>query len=302
MAFDPVTLLTMSVVVLVALGALMLHIARDEQGCRLLRWSGTAFLCLGVGFVMLLAAPADVHAPVRVLGNAALMLPYGLLWAAARQFSGRRAPFEAVTAGALCWLIAATLFDPSQGVRVALTSAIVVAYSLAAAYEHRRGAGALQSQRFAAWILAAHGGFFALRAVLGPTFGLAPWGPDVAQFWGALLGLETVTLGVTVAVASIGMSRERIAKAHRREALEDPLTGIGNRRALQRSGAALLAACRGAGRPASLLLMDLDGFKRVNDRHGHPAGDRLLVAFARLAHEYLPPTSLVCRIGGEEFA
>ena len=48
--------------------------------------------------------------------------------------------------------------------------------------------------------------------------------------------------------------------------------------------------------------MDLDGFKIVNDRHGHPAGDRLLVAFARLAHDYLPPTSLVCRVGGEEFA
>ena len=50
---------------------------------------------------MLLAAPTDIHAPVRVLGNAALMLPYGLLWGAARRFDGRSAPFEAVSIGAL---------------------------------------------------------------------------------------------------------------------------------------------------------------------------------------------------------
>ena len=49
-------------------------------------------------------------------------------------------------------------------------------------------------------------------------------------------------------------------------------------------------------------MIDLDRFKAVNDTHGHPAGDRLLVAFARLAHDYLPPTSLVCRVGGGAFA
>ena len=302
MAFDPVTLLTMSVVVLVALGATMLRLARGEGTCKLLCWSGAAFLCLGAGFIMLLAAPTDIHAPVRVLGNAALMLPYGLLWGAARRFDRRTAPFEVVSAGALAWLLAASLFDPSQGLRIALTSAIVAAYSVATMVEHRRGRDGLQSQRYASWIFAAHGGFFALRAVLGPTFGFGAWGADVAQAWGALLGLETVTVSVTVAVTAIGMSRERIAKDHRRDALEDPLTGIGNRRALDRSGLPLLDACRRAGRPACLLLMDLDGFKLVNDRHGHPAGDRLLVAFARLAHDYLPPNSLVCRIGGEEFA
>ncbi|HEY0329361.1 MAG TPA: hypothetical protein VGC77_09700, partial [Rhodopseudomonas sp.] len=86
MAFDPVTLLTLSVVVLVALGSLMLHASRGEQACPLLRWSGAAFLCLGLGFVMVLAAPADIQAPVRVFGNAALMLPYGLMWAGARRF------------------------------------------------------------------------------------------------------------------------------------------------------------------------------------------------------------------------
>ena len=302
MAFDPVTLLTMFVVVPVALGALMLHVSRGEPTCPLLRWSGAAFLCLGGGFVMVLAAPADVDAPVRVLGNAALMLSYGLLWGAARHFDGRGASFEAVSAGALAWLLAASLLDLPQGARIGLTSAVAAAYGLATAFEHRRGRDRLRGRRYASWLFAAHGGFFVLRALLGPTFGIAPWEPDAAQFWGTLLGLETVPFAVACAVASIGMSRERAAVGHRREALEDPLTGIGNRRALHRSGAVLLDACRRAGRPASLLLMELDGFELVDDRHGHAAGDRLLVAFAHLAHHYLPPTALVCRVEGETFS
>ena len=302
MAFDPVTLLTTSALVLLAVGALMLHAGRGRQGCRALLWSGAAFLGLGLGFAMLLAAPLDVRAPVRVLGNAMLMLPYGLLWAAARAFNRRAVPFEPLVAGALAWLAVASLLDPSQAWRMAVTSGIVAAYSAAIALEHRAGdTAAVPSQRWASWIFAAHGAFFLLRTLLGPTFGLAPWGPNVAALWGALLGLETVLVAVTLGAVSIVMDRERTASLHRRDALEDPLTGIGNRRALFGSGGALLDATRAAGRPAALLLMDLDHFKAVNDTHGHPAGDRLLVAFARLAHDYLPPTSLVCRVGGEEF-
>ena len=307
MAFDPVTLLTLSVVVLVALGSLMLHASRGEQACLLLRWSGAAFLCLGLGFAMVLAAPTDIQAPVRVFGNAALLLPYGFLWAGARRFGGRPVSFEPVVAGALAWLLAVSLVDLGQAWRVGLTSAIVALYSGAIAWEHHRGDGAgsaerLRAQRWASWIFAGHGSFFALRCLLGPSLGLAAWGPDIAQFWGALLGLETVVVASLLAVVSLAMSRELTARQHRREALEDVLTGIGNRRALFRSGGVLLDACHRAGRPAALLLMDLDGFKAVNDRHGHPLGDRLLVAFGRLAHDYLPPTSLVCRVGGEEFA
>ena len=307
MAFDPVTLLTLSVVVLVALGSLMLHASRGEQACLLLRWSGAAFLCLGVGFAMVMAAPTDIQAPVRVFGNAALMLPYGFLWAGARRFGGRPVSFEPVVAGALAWLLAVSLVDLGQAWRIGLTSAIAALYSGAIAWEHHRGDGAapaerLRAQRWASWIFAGHGSFFALRCLFGPTFGFVAWGPDIAQSWGAALGLETVTVACLLAMVSVAMSRELTARQHRREALEDVLTGIGNRRALFRSGGALLDACRRAGRPAALLLMDLDGFKAVNDHHGHPLGDRLLVAFARLAHDYLPPTSLVCRVGGEEFA
>ncbi|MGI3903526.1 MAG: GGDEF domain-containing protein [Janthinobacterium lividum] len=307
MAFDPVTLLTISVAVLLALGGVMLQSSRGDRFCLMLRWSGLGFLAIGLGFVLVLAAPTAIDAPVRVLGNGLIMLGYGSLWGAARKFDQRSAPALVVGAGALVWLVLSSLFDPSQAVRIAITSAILASYSAATAWEHRRdddvtSGGHLQSQRWITRVFAGHAAFFLLRLLFGSTFGLVDWGLSVQQFWSALLGFETVLFAVLVGVTSIAMSRERTERAHRREALEDPLTGIGNRRALFRSGPALLEGSRIAGRPAALLLMDLDGFKIVNDCHGHPAGDRLLIAFARVAHDYLPPTSLVCRIGGEEFA
>ncbi len=309
MAFDPVTLLTISIVVLFALGAVMVQSSRGDRFCLMLRFSGLGFLSLGLGFALILAAPTAIDAPLRVLGHATMMLGYGFLWSAARKFNDRPIRVSVVTAGALTWLVLTSVFDPSQGGRIALASATVAAYSVMTAWENYEGddkaaasGGELQSQRWAFRVFAGHATFFGLRSLFGSTFGFVDWGMAVRQVWSALLGFETVLFAILVGVTCVAMSRERTERLHRREALEDALTGIGNRRALYRSGAALLDTSRRAGRPAALLLMDLDGFKIINDCHGHPAGDRLLVAFARLAHDYLPPTSLICRVGGEEFA
>ncbi len=85
-------------------------------------------------------------------------------------------------------------------------------------------------------------------------------------------------------------------------AFDDGLTGVGNRLAFERSGAALLGSTLVNGQRAALLLLDLDRFETVNVAHGRDAGDRILVAFARMVHDYLPPTSLVCRLDADTFA
>lgn len=83
-----------------------------------------------------------------------------------------------------------------------------------------------------------------------------------------------------------------------RNANTDPTTGLANRRELMRALEELLQADR----PGVLLLLDLDHFKRVNDLHGHAAGDRLLTAVA-LAFEKSAPNGACCaRMGGDEFA
>ncbi len=78
----------------------------------------------------------------------------------------------------------------------------------------------------------------------------------------------------------------------------DSLTGLGNRRAFD----ARLADLVGRGEPFTLALLDLNDFKRVNDVHGHPAGDALLITAGRRLEEVTPHTGGAFRLGGDEFA
>lgn len=82
----------------------------------------------------------------------------------------------------------------------------------------------------------------------------------------------------------------------------DPLTGLSNRRALMESLAAELDRMRRHLRPLSVLMIDIDFFKRVNDQHGHAAGDRVLRVVANLLRDNVRTTDALGRIGGEEFA
>ena len=81
----------------------------------------------------------------------------------------------------------------------------------------------------------------------------------------------------------------------------DPLTGLANRRALDEGIAGLLATGDGS-MPFKLVLLDLDGFKPVNDRHGHAIGDRLLCSVAERLRDVVGGDGLVARHGGDEFA
>jgi len=89
---------------------------------------------------------------------------------------------------------------------------------------------------------------------------------------------------------------------HRRQSLTDPLTNLPNRRALDDHLRSRMDAWRKHGEPFSLLMMDIDHFKRFNDTHGHQAGDAVLVAFATALSSALRKGDVVARYGGEEFA
>jgi diguanylate cyclase (GGDEF)-like protein len=99
-------------------------------------------------------------------------------------------------------------------------------------------------------------------------------------------------------VAQLGAALEEA----RREGSTDPLTGLGNRRTLD-DALAHAAALHGLwGRATSVLVLDLDGLKQINDDHGHPTGDAVLQAVARrLAGQFLRRSDVICRLGGDEF-
>jgi diguanylate cyclase (GGDEF)-like protein len=82
----------------------------------------------------------------------------------------------------------------------------------------------------------------------------------------------------------------------------DPLTGIHNRRAFWNATKRELERCRRFAEPFSVAYLDVDGFKGVNDRFGHAAGDQLLRRIASLLQQELRQLDMVARLGGDEFA
>lgn len=85
-------------------------------------------------------------------------------------------------------------------------------------------------------------------------------------------------------------------------ATRDPLTGAINRRGLEREIHLTMQAARRDGTPVSLAVLDLDGFKQLNDLKGHEAGDAVLVQFARAVSERIRKSDNLFRLGGDEFA
>jgi diguanylate cyclase (GGDEF)-like protein len=86
------------------------------------------------------------------------------------------------------------------------------------------------------------------------------------------------------------------------QSLTDPLTGLSNRRFFEKAFSEELKRCEKTGRSCSLVLADLDYFKRVNDAYGHDTGDQFLKHVAGLLHGCVRGLDTVARIGGEEFA
>ncbi len=87
-----------------------------------------------------------------------------------------------------------------------------------------------------------------------------------------------------------------------RSGITDVLTGLYNRRYLQHRLADELARARRSGAPLACLMLDVDHFKPVNDRWGHPAGDRVLAQIAQIIREECRASDIPIRYGGEEFA
>lgn len=150
-------------------------------------------------------------------------------------------------------------------------------------------------------------GLYAAGVVVMAAFlrGHAPvnfWTQHALQFastaemvmWMLVLGVRTES--IRSAAESARQEQDRLSRL----ASTDPLTGVLNRRGLQQALAARLATALDS-RVLALYVLDLDGFKPVNDLLGHDAGDELLVAVARRLRECMRESDLVARVGGDEF-
>ena len=157
--------------------------------------------------------------------------------------------------------------------------------------------------RFAAPLLVA--------LVVAPTAGMLLANGSVLS---ATVALDLLVVTIVISVSSAGYYRDfrrlnqtleelaELSRVHERAAQIDSLTGIGNRREF--FGALDAAVARHGDEPGGFVvgLIDLDGFKSVNDLHGHAAGDELLAVVAERLRRTLPPRATCARTGGDEFA
>ncbi|WP_225977740.1 sensor domain-containing diguanylate cyclase [Paracidovorax avenae] len=140
-------------------------------------------------------------------------------------------------------------------------------------------------------------------AIIVASWGWVAWAPGQMDLTQAALVAEAVIFAAAMAsrLRLLRMSEQALGR-RTRELVEvlgtDALTGAANRAGLARRAEAALEA----GEPFTLMLLDLDGFKAVNDTHGHAAGDAVLVALVPRLRALLREGDLVARLGGDEFA
>ncbi|MGB3424535.1 MAG: GGDEF domain-containing protein [Castellaniella sp.] len=121
---------------------------------------------------------------------------------------------------------------------------------------------------------------------------------------GTLQVIYLATFNVTLLIATVGfilMANEQLRDTLEFSATHDALTGVLNRGAFFERANTEFERSRRDARPLAIALMDLDHFKQINDKHGHQAGDRVLVDFCTTVRAALRPGDFLGRYGGEEF-
>ena len=150
--------------------------------------------------------------------------------------------------------------------------------------------------------LGAPGGLLAIRAFVVAEGEGATWPWIAAELSSRALTYGYVTLSTAIVFVGLGFVIGSHEDTLQRLSITDPLTGLPNRRHFeQRLGEELARATR-HDHPLALMLLDLDGLKRVNDTSGHDAGDDALRAVARALQGTRRTTDVAARTGGDEFA
>lgn len=302
MSLDSITLYLVATMIAALLGAMMVFFGRQENSPAL-KWWGTAYL-LGAASVALWTATGDKLGPHLYLAmNAVGFVACGMVWNAARVFHGRKPNWPGLVLGAVAWVATVTLLDPAASMlRMIIGAGIVSIYAALTASElwvERRKS--LQRRWPALVVPVMHGCVLMLPILLGSFLH-----PHDAGFsgsvWVTVFAVELVLYAVGTVFVIFMLVSERTVTAHRTAASTDPLTGMLNRRGFSEACARMIEREAKGGRPVTVMIFDIDHFKSINDRFGHPAGDEMLKLFSTVVVNNLRISDLSGRIGGEEFA
>jgi diguanylate cyclase (GGDEF)-like protein len=302
MSFDISTLYLVAMLVCGLLGGMLLYFGKQEN-IPALDWWGYAYL-LGATSVALwaLASPL-IGSELALYLDAIGLVACAMMWNAARVFHGLKPNWPGLFLGALAWVAAvSSLPADATATRITIGAGIIAVYvALTASQLMTERRKAMRRRWPTVVVPLLHGGALLLPVVLADLLRL-----DDASFagsvWVTVFAIELVLYAVGTVFVIFMLVSERTVRAHKAAASIDPLTGMFNRRGFAEATGRMIEREADAGRPVTVMIFDIDFFKSINDRFGHPAGDEVLKLFATIVTNNLRITDLSGRIGGEEFA
>jgi diguanylate cyclase (GGDEF)-like protein len=302
MSLDTSTLYTVATMIAALLGMMLLFFGFQERIVAL-KWWGSAYL-LGAASVALWTFGSTRFGDLFALTlNATGFLTCGIVWNASRLFHGRKPNYPGLVLGALAWIAAVMALPPNAAaLRITIGAGIVALYAALTATElwaERRRA--LQKRWPSVAVPVLHGFVLMLPILLGDLLHPHDRAFD-DSIWVTVFAVELVLYAVGSVFLIFMLVSERAVTVHKNAASCDPLTGILNRRGFAEACARLIEREANGGRPVTVLIFDIDHFKSINDRFGHPAGDEILKLFSAVVVNNLRLSDLSGRIGGEEFA
>lgn len=300
MSLDISTLFLVATLICTLLGGMLFYFGRQEN-IPALNWWGAAYL-LGAAALALWTLLGPLLGDLGALATLAVgFVACGVMWNAARVFHGLRPNWPGLLLGAVGWLIVVVSVPADDvALRTTIGAGIVAAYAVLTARQlaaERRKAVRRNWPTMLVPLL--HGAVLMLPILLAdllPGTGLSN------NIWVTVFAVELVLYAIGTVFAIFMLVSERTVRAHKAAAAMDPLTGLFNRRGFSEACARIIEREAEAGRPVSVLIFDIDHFKSINDRFGHPAGDEVLKLFATIVAHSLRISDLSGRIGGEEFA
>lgn len=276
------------------------HAARGRE----LRVWSIAYLALAAGCALAVNRQHFPGVAGYALTNVVIMVGYLLVLQGALILDGRKLRYGVMMG--LLLALGAAWFAAGMSLRTSFWNHISAAPismtcgATAWVLYRARATRHFRSRPIAVSVLACHSVFYAGRALVLPVLA-AVYGADIVAVAAKVTMYEAVLFSVAMPTSLLAIVREEDRERLLMASQTDYLTGLANRQGFFERGPRLLSQPP-HGTPHALLAFDLDHFKRINDEHGHDAGDTVLKLFAAVARECAGTGALSTRLGGEEFA
>jgi diguanylate cyclase (GGDEF)-like protein len=302
MSFDTSTLYLIATMLAAMLGGMLVMFGKQEN-IAALKWWGAAYL-LGSAAVAIWTIYGDTLGPMTSLALTSIgFFACGMVWNASRVFHGRKLLWPGLVLGPLVWIATMmTLAPRDASIRLSMGAAIVAIYAALTASELWSERRRDMQRRWPTVTIPVLHGFVLILPILIGVY-MRPYDANFStSIWVTVFSVELVLYAICTVFVIFMLVSDRTVAAHKNAASTDPLTGLFNRRGFAEACSRVIEREAIAGRPVTVMIFDIDHFKSINDRFGHPAGDEILKLFAVVIASNLRLSDLSGRIGGEEFA